>query len=112
MGGPKPTLGYASRTDAVLALRAKGLSNVLIAERIGISPSTVGALICSHERYRQPRPAEANGRTVVVPVDVLDALMVHAARRGISVNELVRRIVETAADDDLVDAILDDGRDG
>ena len=33
----------------------------------------------------------------------------HAARRGLSVNALARRIVEEAVDGDLVDAVLDDG---
>jgi len=110
MGSAKPTLGYPSRTDAVLALRRQGLDDVEIAQRIGIRRGTVGALACSAERRsdRQRRPAETNGRTVVFPIDVLDALAPHAAARDISPNELARRLVETAIDEDLVDAILDD----
>jgi hypothetical protein len=38
----------------------------------------------------------------------LERLRPHAEARHIAVNELVRRIVETAADGGLIDAILDD----
>lgn len=44
MGVPKPSLGYPSRSAAVQALQAQGLSNTAIAERLGISSSTVTAL--------------------------------------------------------------------
>lgn len=57
---------------------------------------------------RHTRPAEQNGRTIVFPVDLLDRLRPHADRRGITVNALARRIIDTVADDDLIDAILDD----
>ena len=113
MGGPKPTLGYPSRTAAVLALRAQGLPDVEIADRIGIPVKTVVALECSADRYtgisgRRPRPAEINGRTVLFPVDVLEALRPHAEARGIAPNELARRLIEAAIDDNLIDAVLDD----
>lgn len=47
-------------------------------------------------------------RTVLIAADTLERLTPHAARRRISVPELVRRIVDAAADDNLVDGILDD----
>ncbi|WP_407496808.1 hypothetical protein [Pseudooceanicola sp. MF1-13] len=58
---------------------------------------------------RPQRPAEQNGRTVLVPNDILHQLKPAADQRGISVNELVRRLLDTAAFDSLVDAILDEG---
>jgi hypothetical protein len=58
---------------------------------------------------RAIRPAEEMCRTVVFPVDLLEALATHAARRGIHPNALARRIVEEAVDGGIVDAILDDG---
>jgi hypothetical protein len=45
---------------------------------------------------------------VVFSVGIKKLLRPHAKRRDISVNELIRRIVETALDEDLVDAVLDD----
>jgi len=48
------------------------------------------------------------GRTIVFPVDILDALRPHAAKRGMHVNSLARRIVETVVDEKMVDALLDD----
>lgn len=116
MGAAKPTLGYPSRTAAVLALRGQGLSDVEIGERIGIGQSAVSALACSYERdlsrKRDLQPAGTHGRNILIPRTVLVELLPHAGRRGISINDLVRRIVEAVATDHLVDAVLDDGRNG
>jgi hypothetical protein len=109
MGAPKPTLGYASRTDAVLALRASGLNTRQIATRIGIEESTVTALEHSAGRpKRVPRPAEQMGRTILFPRDILDSLGPAAARRGIHPNSLARLIVETVLEEGLIDSVLDD----
>lgn len=105
----KPTLGYASRTDAVIALRRQSLSTNEIAARLGIEHKTVTALEHSAGRpRRRPRPAEEMGRTILFPIDILDALRPHAARRGMHVNQLARRIVEQVVDDGIVDAVMDD----
>lgn len=50
MSSPKPCLGYPSRTAAVAALQAQGLSNRQIAERIGVQPGIVTALNGKAER--------------------------------------------------------------
>jgi transcriptional regulator with XRE-family HTH domain len=105
----KPTLGYPSRTAAVLALRSAGLSSREIADKVGISTATVTALEHSAGRPRKSRPAEEMGRTVLFPTDVLDSLGPHAAKRNMHPNALARLIVETVVDDDMVDAVLDDG---
>ncbi|CAN5476794.1 hypothetical protein BH10PSE7_BH10PSE7_15070 [soil metagenome] len=109
----KPTLGYSSRTEAVLGLRRKGMTTREIASQIGIEEKTVIALESSSGRSkkRAERPAELNGRTVLFPEDVLDQLLSHAAKRGIHPNTLARRLVETAIDENIIDAILDDAHD-
>ena len=104
----KPTLGYPSRTAAVVGLRATGSSSSQIAAAIGIDTATVAALEHSAGRRRQRRPAEAHGRTVLFPQDILEALRPHAVSREISPNELARRIVDTVLDEGLIDAVLDD----
>ena len=111
MGARKPTLGYPSRTEAVLALRLQGLTTKTIAGRLDMSESTVTALEHSAGRAkaRPPRPAEINGRTVLFPRDILDRLGPHAAKRCVHPNTLARLIVETAVDEGLIDSILDDG---
>lgn len=53
MSKPTPTLGYASRTEAALALKAKGLNNVAIAERMGVSRSAVYNLLAYAGDRRQ-----------------------------------------------------------
>jgi hypothetical protein len=109
MAKGKPTLGYPSRTEAVLALRRQQLTTHAIAERIGIQPKTVLSLETSATRSLRRR--SQNCRTVVFPIDLLNALGPHAARRGVSANELARRVVEAALDDKLIDAVLDDADD-
>ena len=104
----KPTLGFPSRTEAMFALRRQGKTDRQIAAAMGVSVKTLSALAQSADRKRAPRPAEDMGRTVVVPIGVLDALKPHAERRNLSVNALVRRIVETVADEGMIDAVLDD----
>lgn len=108
MSAPIPCLGYPSRTAAVLALTSEGLSDGQIARRTGISKKNVLALAYSGARRRSPRLSELTGRTVVIPRDVLKSLVPHAAKRGLSVNALVRLIIETVADDEMVDSVLDD----
>jgi len=109
MGKAIPTIGCPSRTAAVIMLRNQRYTTSQIADRIGIEKKTVIALEHSAGRQRQPRQSEQMGRTVVFPTDILDALKPHAERRSLSVNALARLIVETVADDDMVDAVLDDG---
>lgn len=111
MGAAKPTPGFRSRTDAVLALRADGCTTRQIADRIGIAEATVTALEHSAGRAkaRPARPAEINGRTILFPRDILDRLAPHAAKRCIHPNSLARMIVEIAVDEGLIDSILDDG---
>lgn len=114
MGAPKPCLGFPSRTAAIHALRGQRLSTVEIASRIGIEPKTVVALEvgASRPRRRRPhRPHEDMVRTVLFPVDVLDQLGPHAAKRGIHPNHLARLIVSTVVDESMIDAVLDDADD-
>jgi hypothetical protein len=106
MGSPKPALGYPSRTAAVLALRADSVPTTEIAERLGIEAKTVAALENSAARSRA-LAAEGN-RTILFPPELIEALMPHAARRGISANALARRLIETVVESELVDAVLDD----
>jgi hypothetical protein len=108
MSSAKPILGYPSYSAAVVALRAAGLPTAAIAARLGIKHASVTAFEHSAGR-RKHRPAEAKGRTVLFPVDVLAALGPHAARRNIHPNCLARLIVETVVDEGMIDAVLDDG---
>jgi hypothetical protein len=102
-----PTCGYPSRQSAIEGLHAAGMSVEEIAQKTGVSRGTVRVVLCHANRGRT-RPGVTE-RTVRVPVDILDRLRIRANARGISVNELVRRLLDSIADDDLADCILDDG---
>lgn len=108
MSGPIPTLGYPTRTAAVLALRAQGLTTGAIARRIGIEPATVSALECSARRSPEAPRAQFE-RPVVFPVGLLQRLGPAAARRGMTRERLAILIVETVVEDGMIDAVLDDG---
>jgi hypothetical protein len=58
--------------------------------------------------FRGPAGRSASQRTVIFSVETLDRLAPHARRRGITINELARQLVEEALDANLVDGILDD----
>lgn len=114
MAGRIPCLGYPTRTDAVIALRANGLTTHAIADRIGIEPKTVTALEASAARRGgdyKPHPRREFANAVPVDPQTLVTLRPHAARRGISVNLLIQQLLMILADDDLVDALLDDDGD-
>ncbi len=55
--------------------------------------------------------ATSGQRTVLIETHLLDELGRAGAKRGISANEMVRRLVETCVDDGLIDAVLDDSAD-
>lgn len=109
-------LGFNTKTEAVLALRAQGLATRDIARKIGIEPKSVSALEASAQRSKgraserrwSDSPSTLKQHTVTIDNDTLIALRPHAARRSMSVNQLVRAMIDIVADDGLIDALLDD----
>lgn len=102
-----PMLGYATKTDAAMALKAEGLSNHQIAERFG-NPYTARdiAEILRWGGRRKSGPVET--WNTHVSSSTFQALRPHAIARSLSVKELISKLIENIAKDDLVDAILDD----
>lgn len=112
MGAAKPCLGHASRTEAVLALRQEGLLTREISARTGIPMQAVTALEAAAKSCR-PSQSTAGGIRMSqmsdhFSRDVLLRLGPHAAHRQISVDYLIKRIVDAVANDDIVAAVLDD----
>ncbi len=108
MSAPKPTLGYPTRTAAVVALRASGMSLQAVAARIGIPVTTVSALECSARRHSAARQSPDTSRTVHFPLALLQRLAPAARKRGMTRETLAWIIVERVVEDDLVEAVLDD----
>jgi len=107
--GPQPTLGYPTRTQAVVALARAGHCDRAIADRLGIPAKNVAALRASAERQARIRLASAIERnTLPLPRELLERLRPYAERRGVSPAEIIVRLLDAALDDHIVDAILDD----
>ena len=98
-GNPKPRLGFGSTREAVLALRARGIAPTEIAARLGITPN------CARSHIHMAGKAAA----APLPLDLVEALAPHAARRGLTVPALAVDLLSEIAEAGLVDAILDDG---
>lgn len=110
MGSAKSCRGYPSRTAAIIAYRRAGASTGEIADLIGINANTVTALEASAARsQRRAASTEHPGRAVLLPVETFDKLSPHAAKRGRSVSHLVRALIQTVVEENMIDAVLDDG---
>lgn len=112
MPARKPCLGYRSESDAVLALTEAGRTVDQIAAMTGIAKSRVSTLMTYARRRRRrnlPARLHKHQRTVCVPIDILDRLAPAASERGISVDALVRWLLQEIAEAGLVGAVLDDG---
>lgn len=97
-----PCLGFPSLTAACVALRADGLSNKEIAEKVDRTPEQVSCLLAG---LRQK-----HGRTIHIRLSghACEVLGRHAERRGVQMRTLVEKLVETAVEASLVDGVLDD----
>lgn len=110
-----PALGFATRTDAALALKAQGLGSAAIARQLGISPNAASGLISSARRTvgRGGDGASvslSSDRDNPFPSHIRFLLRPAAARRGLSVDRLISDLIAVIAEDGLADAILDDER--
>ena len=107
MTRPAPVLGYPSKSHAALALRRQGKKQREIADLLGVSTRSVGNLI------RHATAGKGAGETFPLlgelPSRARTKLNRAAKARGITVRELTKRLLQTAASAGLVDAILDDG---
>lgn len=105
----KETLGYATRTEAVLALRRQGRTTREIANLIGIRVETVSALECSARRSpRHGGPVHVRPEFGGVSLNTRQLLRPQAAARGMSVDRLIIHLIDQIAESNLVDAVLDD----
>jgi hypothetical protein len=95
----KPTLGYPTRTAAVEAMLADGLSRREIASEIGGTENSIQMLIYLAKR----RQAD---RKIVLSRPMIEVLRGEAARRGTKPAALAHHLLETIVSDDLFDALL------
>jgi transposase len=100
----------------VLMLARKGLPPREIARRFGITANSVSCRLHYWRKQGVALPAPKVGRPkgtarahlTRTTRQLHEDLQPYAARRCLTVKELCRRILNAVAEDDLVDAILDD----
>jgi DNA-binding transcriptional regulator LsrR (DeoR family) len=101
MAEAKPTLGYATRTEAVEALVVAGWNNRQIAARLGIGTNTVAAFVVNMRRKR--------GRlSITIEGDMAEAIRDEAKKRDLPPHALVIECMAAILADDLFDAVLND----
>ena len=100
----RPRKLSSAQIDQICLKRQQGWSYPRIAGKFGVSADTARY----HCRLFGVVSPLLRRRAVPVPIDVLDALGSHAARRNISAETLAARIVVAVADSNIVDAVLDD----
>lgn len=100
-------------TKAVLHYHSKGMRNRDIAKTLHCSTGVVSALIHYGKGLRGTQRVREQLRRrdmLNIEIDRLDVarLTPYAEQRRISVNKLIRQLVNVIAEADLVDAVLDD----
>lgn len=123
---PRPCLGYPTTTAAASALLAEGFAREEVARQLGITTARLSSLVDQHGNPRKSRTLDGRGTaaplpqaakmrdhvaTVTISLATIEALRPHARRRDMSVEALVRAIVDTVALERMVDEVLDDGED-
>jgi hypothetical protein len=99
----KPTI---SRVKTMLDT---GLTNKEIAAAIGTTEASLAVRISQLGLSRNPhRPLDKPTR-VAIPERTITRCAPHAARRDLSPSELIRLLVDRITQDNLFEAVLDDG---
>lgn len=100
----KPSCGYESRSAAIRDMLEQNVERTEIAKQLGVPLTRYTALQCSALRSvnKRERPA------VPLSKDMLEKARRTARRRDMTVNDLIRQIVEVVISEDMVDAVLDD----
>lgn len=110
MSNRKPIRGHPSQTAAILTLLNQGRTVAEIASDLKISRSTIRSLIAATTSAARSarRDRSAVSWSVTVDRETRDYLEPHAAQRGVAAAELLRQVLRAIADDDLLQAVLDD----
>lgn len=96
----QPTLGYPSKSAAIIGLRREGLTEREISVKLGIKPNTVTSMEC---RARQREKA-----LLKIDRNIYEDLRRVAWKRGITPEILGAKLLTVIVADGLIDAILDD----
>lgn len=98
----KPCLGYSSKTAAVIALRAEGLTWTQVGARVGMTGRQASSLAFKYNQRNQKTI-----RTIELTSLIHTDLEREAHRRGLQANELAHKLLYHVVVDKLYSAVLD-----
>lgn len=104
----EPVLGYKNKTEAVHALRSRGMMPRHIAAELNTTKEAVKALIWHAKKNRPEYYAMAQ---IEISEQVLAKLRPFAAKRNMDGETLAVRLLSRCIEDGLVEAVLDDDGD-
>jgi transcriptional regulator len=94
------TLGFPSKSAAIIALRDRGLTEGQVAKRLGMRPRTVSSM--------EVRARRRLKRSFDLPENLFQDLKTQAWMRGLRPDILAERLLTTIISDRLIDAVLDE----
>lgn len=109
-----PTLGYPTRRAAFVALAQEGCEPAEIARRVNAAHADACVTVKQVATYLSALRVQRRENVpfmVRVSAETFEALQAEAKNRNSRVDHLARRLLEIAASEALIDAILDDGGD-
>lgn len=99
------TCGFPSMRGAVLALYRRGCSRAQIAATVQVSNSTVRTILS----VEGLTPIGKRWIKLRLSQEAWAALSKASRKRGTTISDLARGLLETIVHDNLVDAVIDDG---
>jgi hypothetical protein len=93
----------------IIEMKNDGSTNKQIADAIGTTEGSVTARISQLGLARNPQDTRDKRSTVRFASWIIEKCITPAARRDLSPPDLIRLLMERIVNDDLFEAILDDG---
>jgi hypothetical protein len=98
------------RIGLIKAMQNNGLTNREIADALGTTEASVRSRLSQLGLSRNPVRVSVGATRVHFSNYVVERCAPHAIRRDISTADLMRLLMDRIAQDDLFEAILDDGK--
>jgi hypothetical protein len=97
----------SERVNRIIELARNGLSPSEIQKQVGGSVGSISVRLCGLRKKGVIDPGEVKDPFIRVPLEVMVCLEDEARKRKMKTADLVRELLRTIANDDLIKAVLD-----